>query len=48
MKKIVDVVCPKCGTLIRVNPQNSSLVCHECGHRTEIRGESKRKEVSGN
>lgn len=43
MKKVVDVVCPKCGTVIQVNPQNSSFVCRECGHRTEISGEKERE-----
>lgn len=45
MKKIVDVVCPKCGTVIRVNPQNSSFVCQECGRRTEIKGTKERKQL---
>ena len=45
MRKIVDVVCPKCGAIICVNPMNSAVVCQECGHRTEIKGEKERKRL---
>ena len=48
MKKIVEAACPKCGAIMRINPRNSALVCRECGHRTEIKGESRRKEVPVN
>ncbi|WP_164706568.1 TFIIB-type zinc ribbon-containing protein [Intestinibacillus sp. Marseille-P6563] len=36
-RKVAKVVCPKCGTTILVNPNNSMFTCTECGKQTEIR-----------
>ena len=41
MQKPVEVVCPRCGSIVKVYPTDETVRCVNCGKVTEIRGRGK-------